>query len=132
MLIALSAYSEQDSSKFNFFFIDNTSELLLDIKENLELNLSENTTKFTLTDELSFMFYSTKAPVSRNSIKNKYYSPILTSVYNRCLFDKLCLVITEDSFHFEGTVKEIQYFSDILNLEILNNIINHDAVLQSA
>ncbi len=132
MLIALSAYSEQDSSRFNFFFIDNSSELLLDIKVNLELNLSENTTKFKLTDELSFMFYATKAPVSRNSLKNNYYSPILTSVTNRCSFDNLSLVITEDSFHFEGTVKEIQYFSDILNLEILNNIINHDAVLQTA
>jgi hypothetical protein len=133
MLIAISAHSYQEQSKLKYFFFDSESELLRDIKENLELNLSEYTTKFKLTDEVKFMWYSLKAPISKFSLNTKGYSPILTSVKetNRSLIDNLTLVISENSFHFEGTVNNIEYYSDILNMDSIDNIFLHNLTLQN-
>ena len=133
MLIAISAHSYQEQSKLKYFFFDSESELLRDIKENLELNLSEYTTKFKLTDEVKFMWYSLKAPISKFSINTKGYSPVLTSVKetNRSLIDNLTLVISENSFHFEGTVNNIEYYSDILNMDSIDNIFLHNLTLQN-
>jgi hypothetical protein len=127
MLIAISAHSYQEQSKLKYFFFDSESELLRDIKENLELNLSEYTTKFKLTDEVKFMWYSLKAPISKFSLNTKGYSPVLTSVKetNRSLIDNLTLVISENSFHFEGTVNNIEYYSDILNMDSIDNIFRY-------
>jgi hypothetical protein len=133
MLIAISAHSYQEQSKLKYFFFDSESELLRDIKENLELNLSEYTTKFKLTDEVKFMWYSLKAPISKFSLNTKGYSPVLTSVKetNRSLIDNLTLVISENSFHFEGTVNNIEYYSDILNMDSIDNIFLHNLTLQN-
>lgn len=133
MLIAISAHSYQEQSKLKYFFFDSESELLRDIKENLELNLSEYTTKFKLTDEVKFMWYSLKAPISKFSLNTKGYSPVLTSVKetNRSLIDNLTLVISENSFHFEGTVNNIEYYSDILNMDSVDNIFLHNLTLQN-
>lgn len=133
MLIAISAHSYQEQSKLKYFFFDSESELLRDIKENLELNLSEYTTKFKLTDEVKFMWYSLKAPISKFSLNTKGYSPVLTSVKetNRILIDNLTLVISENSFHFEGTVNNIEYYSDILNMDSIDNIFLHNLTLQN-
>ena len=133
MLIAISAHSYQEQSKLKYFFFDSESELLRDIKENLEFNLSEYTTKFKLTDEVKFMWYSLKAPISKFSINTKGYSPVLTSVKetNRSLIDNLTLVISENSFHFEGTVNNIEYYSDILNMDSIDNIFLHNLTLQN-
>jgi len=133
MLIAISAHSYQEQSKLKYFFFDSESELLRDIKENLELNLSEYTTKFKLTDEVKFMWYSLKAPISKFSLNTKGYSPVLTSVKetNRSLIDNLILVISENSFHFEGTVNNIEYYSDILNMDSIDNIFLHNLTLQN-
>jgi hypothetical protein len=133
MLIAISAHSYQEQSKLKYFFFDSESELLRDIKENLEFNLSEYTTKFKLTDEVKFMWYSLKAPISKFSLNTKGYSPVLTSVKetNRSLIDNLTLVISENSFHFEGTVNNIEYYSDILNMDSIDNIFLHNLTLQN-
>ena len=133
MLIAISAYSYQEQSKLKYFFFDSESELLRDIKENLEFNLSEYTTKFKLTDEVKFMWYSLKAPISKFSLNAKGYSPVLTSVKetNRSPIDNLTLVISENSFHFEGTVNNIEYYSDILNMDSIDNIFLHNLTLQN-
>ena len=133
MLIAISAHSYQEQSKLKYFFFDSESELLRDIKENLELNLSEYTTKFKLTDEVKFIWYSLKAPISKFSLNTKGYSPVLTSVKetNRSLIDNLTLVISENSFHFEGTVNNIEYYSDILNMDSIDNIFLHNLTLQN-
>jgi hypothetical protein len=133
MLIAISAHSYQEQSKLKYFFFDSESELLRDIKENLEFNLSEYTTKFKLTDEVKLMWYSLKAPISKFSLNTKGYSPVLTSVKetNRSLIDNLTLVISENSFHFEGTVNNIEYYSDILNMDSIDNIFLHNLTLQN-
>ena len=125
MLIAISAHSYQEQSKLKYFFLDSESDLLQDIKDNLESNLSEYTTKFKLTDEVKFMWYSSKAPISKFSLNTEGYSPIFTSVKqtNRTLIENLTLVISENSFHFEGIVDNVEYYSDILNLDAINKII---------
>lgn len=125
MLIAVPAHSYDKSTKLNYFFFDNESDLVLDIKENLEDNLSEFTTKFKLSNEVKFMWYTSKAPISRHSLNVDGFSTILSSVAesNRKEIVNSSLVITEDSFHFEGIIDGIQYYSDILNLDAINKII---------
>ena len=134
MLIAISAHSYQEQSKLKYFFLESESDLLQDIKENLEFNLSEYTTKFKLTDEVKFMWYSLKAPINKFSINNNGYSPVLTSVKQttRTLIENLTLVISENSFHFEGIVDNVEYYSDILNIKNLDAIFLHNRTLQNS